>query len=123
MPQTVDQPGMARIRLGAWMMIAGTLGAILALLTWIDVWDASDTKPAGWALAAAAVRGAGPGRASRSACKGLQEKSQAAAAQAPPRRSPAGPADRLSVRRQTAGAPGAGCGRRVSAGSGRRRSR
>ena len=50
MAQAVDTPGMAKIRLGSWMMIAGTLGAVLALLTWVDVWDASDTKPTGWAL-------------------------------------------------------------------------
>jgi Na+/melibiose symporter-like transporter len=45
---------MDRIRLGSWMMIAGTLGAVIALLTWIDVWNASDSRPAGWALVGAA---------------------------------------------------------------------
>ena len=50
MAQAVDRPGMDKIRLGSWMMIAGTLGAVLALLTWIDVWNASDSKPTGWAL-------------------------------------------------------------------------
>jgi Na+/melibiose symporter-like transporter len=50
MTQAVDRPGMDKIRLGSWMMIAGTLGAVLALLTWIDVWNASDSKPTGWAL-------------------------------------------------------------------------
>ncbi len=42
-----------RVRIGAWMVIAGTLGAVLALLTYIDVWDVSDTKPVGWAIVAA----------------------------------------------------------------------
>ena len=41
-----------RVRLGTWMVIAGSLGAVLALLTYIDVWDVSDTKPAGWGIAA-----------------------------------------------------------------------
>jgi Na+/melibiose symporter-like transporter len=54
MAQAVDRPGMDKIRLGSWMMIAGTLGAVIALLTWIDVWNASDTKPTGWALVGAA---------------------------------------------------------------------
>jgi Na+/melibiose symporter-like transporter len=81
MPQIVDQPGMARIRIGAWMMIAGSLGAILALLTWIDVWDVSDTKPTGWAIAAALC--AVLALAGFVVCfKGLQEKSQAAASAA-----------------------------------------
>ena len=43
-----------RVRLGTWMVIAGSLGAVLALLTYIDVWDVSDTKPAGWGIAALA---------------------------------------------------------------------
>lgn len=43
-----------KVRIGSWMVIAGSLGAILSLLTYIDVWDASDTKPVGWALAAVA---------------------------------------------------------------------
>ena len=34
-----------KVRIGSWMVIAGSLGAILALLTYIDVWDVSDTKP------------------------------------------------------------------------------
>ncbi len=40
----------ARIRLGAWMTIAGTLGALLAFFTYIDVWNASDNtdRPVGW---------------------------------------------------------------------------
>ncbi|UDY35756.1 hypothetical protein [Dermatobacter hominis] len=42
-----------RVRLGAWMIIAGSLGAIMALLTYVDVWDVSDTKPAGWGVVAA----------------------------------------------------------------------
>jgi Na+/melibiose symporter-like transporter len=90
MPQTVDQPGNARIRLGAWMMIAGSLGAILALLTWIDVWDASDTKPVGWAIAAALC--AVLALAGFAVCfTGLQERSRAAASQAPPAGAPQDP--------------------------------
>ena len=42
-----------RVRLGSWMIIAGSLGAILCLLTYLDVWNVSDTKPIGWALGAA----------------------------------------------------------------------
>lgn len=42
-----------KVRLGAWMIIAGSLGAILALLTYMDVWDVSDTKPTGWGIVAA----------------------------------------------------------------------
>jgi Na+/melibiose symporter-like transporter len=82
MPQIVDPPGQARIRLGAWMMIAGTIGAVLAVLTWLDVWNASDTKPVGWAIIAALC--AVLALAGFATCfKGLQEKAQAAAAEAP----------------------------------------
>lgn len=35
------------------MIIAGTIGAVLALLTYIDVWDASNTKPTAWWVIAA----------------------------------------------------------------------
>ncbi len=42
-----------RVRLGAWMIIAGTLGTVLAVLTYIDVWNVSDTKPTAWAVVAA----------------------------------------------------------------------
>jgi len=42
-----------KVRLGTWMIIAGSLGAVMALLTYIDVWDASDTKPTAWAFLAA----------------------------------------------------------------------
>jgi len=78
MTQVVDQPGMPKIRLGAWMMIAGTLGAILALLTWVDVWDASDTKPTGWAFVGAACGVLA--LAGFAVCfSGLQEKARAAA--------------------------------------------
>ena len=34
------------------MVIAGSLGAILALLTWFDVWQVSDTRPTGWGIVA-----------------------------------------------------------------------
>ena len=37
-----------KVRLGSWMIIAGTLGAVLALLTYIDVWNMSDAKPTAW---------------------------------------------------------------------------
>ena len=36
------------------MVIAGSLGAILALLTWFDVWQVSDTRPTGWGVVAIA---------------------------------------------------------------------
>lgn len=42
-----------RVRLGAWMIIAGTLGTVLAVLTYIDVWNVSDTEPTAWAVIAA----------------------------------------------------------------------
>ncbi|MFZ4669334.1 MAG: hypothetical protein ACOYML_08545 [Microthrixaceae bacterium] len=42
--------GAARVRLGSWMVIAGSLGAILALLTWFDIWQVSDTRPTGWGI-------------------------------------------------------------------------
>jgi hypothetical protein len=42
-----------KVRLGAWMIIAGSLGAVMALLTYIDVWDVSDSKPTGWGVVAA----------------------------------------------------------------------
>jgi Na+/melibiose symporter-like transporter len=78
MAQAVDRPGMARIRLGSWMMIAGTLGAILALLTWVDVWDASDTRPTGWAFVGAACGVLA--LAGFAVCfTGLQEKARSAA--------------------------------------------
>ena len=41
------------MRLGTWMIIAGTLGTVLAVLTYIDVWDASDTKSPAWGVIAA----------------------------------------------------------------------
>ena len=44
--------GAARVRLGSWMVIAGSLGAILALLTWFDIWQVSDTRPTGWGIVA-----------------------------------------------------------------------
>ena len=52
---TTDPAVVARgkVRLGSWMIIAGSLGAIMALLTYIDVWDVSDTKPTGWGIVAA----------------------------------------------------------------------
>lgn len=43
-----------KVRLGTWMIIAGSLGAVMAVLTYIDVWDASDNRPTAWAFAAAA---------------------------------------------------------------------
>ena len=39
------------------MIIAGTLGAVLALLTYIDVWDASDTKSPAWGVISALCAG------------------------------------------------------------------
>ena len=54
MTETPQQAAMARVRMGSWMLIAGSLGAVLALLTWFDVWNVSDEKPTGWALVAAA---------------------------------------------------------------------
>ena len=42
-----------KVRLGSWMIIAGSLGAIMALLTYMDVWDVSGTKPTGWGIVAA----------------------------------------------------------------------
>jgi Na+/melibiose symporter-like transporter len=82
MAQAVDRPGMAKIRLGAWMMIAGTLGAILALLTWVDVWDASDTEPTGWAFVGAACGVLA--LAGFAVCfSGLQEKARATAGAEP----------------------------------------
>jgi hypothetical protein len=54
MTETPAQAARGKVRLGAWMIIAGTLGAVIALLTYIDVWDASDGGgPAGWAVLAA----------------------------------------------------------------------
>lgn len=41
-----------RVRLGSWMVIAGSLGTVLALLTYLDVWNVSDTRPRGWAIVA-----------------------------------------------------------------------
>jgi len=49
-----DRDAAARIRLGSWMLIAGTAGTILALLTYIDVWQVSDSRPTIWAVVAAA---------------------------------------------------------------------
>ncbi len=36
------------------MVIAGTAGAILASLTYVDVWQVSDSRPPLWAVVAAA---------------------------------------------------------------------
>ncbi|MFM7509040.1 MAG: hypothetical protein ACKO5A_05780 [Actinomycetota bacterium] len=46
--------GAASVRLGSWMLIAGTAGAILAVLTYVDVWQISDSRPTIWAVVAAA---------------------------------------------------------------------
>lgn len=42
-----------KVRLGSWMIIAGTLGAILALLTYVDVWNATEDTPTAWGFVAA----------------------------------------------------------------------
>lgn len=56
MTETPAQAAKAKVRIGAWMMIAGTLGALMALLTFYDVWNASDSadRPVGWILVAVA---------------------------------------------------------------------
>jgi len=51
---TADRDAAARTRLGAWMVIAGTSGTVLALLTYVDVWQVSDSRPTAWAVVAAA---------------------------------------------------------------------
>ena len=51
-----DQPlrdAAAKVRLGAWMVVAGTAGTILAVLTYVDVWQVSDGRPTVWGLVAA----------------------------------------------------------------------
>ena len=53
-PRLTERDAAARTRLGAWMVIAGTAGAVLALLTYVDVWQVSDTRPTAWAVVAAA---------------------------------------------------------------------
>jgi len=49
-----ERDAAARTRLGAWMVIAGTSGTVLALLTYVDVWQISDSRPTVWAVVAAA---------------------------------------------------------------------